>query len=205
MPTWRVALGPKTSPSGLQAKGSQSRRGAKDFTLLSLDIFMRFLSLSSALYGTYGRRPLQVYCGLDPLHQTDKRLFLAEDWGALTHHLQRANILKEVQIMRQLDHPNIIKLIDFSESKQYYYIILELSPGGELFHQIVRLTYFSEDLSRHVIVQVAKALAYLHEERGVVHRCVLTKILLISFIITFCHFHTCFTPSSARCQSRSRR
>ncbi|RBQ88843.1 hypothetical protein VDGD_20613 [Verticillium dahliae] len=72
--------------------------------------------------------------------------------------------------MRQLDHPNIIKLIDFSESRQYYYIILELAPGGELFHQIVRLTYFSEELSRHVIVQVAKALEYLHEERGVVHR-----------------------------------
>ncbi|KAG7292827.1 hypothetical protein NEMBOFW57_002872 [Staphylotrichum longicolle] len=84
--------------------------------------------------------------------------------------MQRANILKEVQIMRQIDHPNIIKLIDFAESRQYYYIILELAPGGELFHQIVRLTYFSEDLSRHVITQVAKALEYLHEERGVVHR-----------------------------------
>lgn len=72
--------------------------------------------------------------------------------------------------MRQLDHPNIIKLVDFSESKQYYYIILELAPGGELFHQIVRLTYFSEDLSRHVITQVAEALEYLHEEKGVVHR-----------------------------------
>lgn len=72
--------------------------------------------------------------------------------------------------MRQLDHPNIIKLIDFSESRQYYYIILELAQGGELFHQIVRLTYFSEELSRHVITQVAKALEYLHEERGVVHR-----------------------------------
>jgi len=83
---------------------------------------------------------------------------------------QRANILKEVQIMRQLDHPNIIKLIDFSESRQYYYIILELAPGGELFHQIVRLTYFSEELARHVITQVAKALEYLHEERGIVHR-----------------------------------
>ncbi|KAF7553796.1 hypothetical protein G7Z17_g3397 [Cylindrodendrum hubeiense] len=84
--------------------------------------------------------------------------------------MQRSNILKEVQIMRQLDHPNIIKLVDFSESRQYYYIVLELAPGGELFHQIVRLTYFSEELSRHVIVQVAKALEYLHEERGVVHR-----------------------------------
>ncbi|KAL1878091.1 hypothetical protein VTK73DRAFT_8052 [Phialemonium thermophilum] len=83
---------------------------------------------------------------------------------------QRANILKEVQIMRQLDHPNIIKLIDFSESRQYYYIVLELAPGGELFHQIVRLTYFSEELSRHVITQVASALEYLHEQKGVVHR-----------------------------------
>ena len=90
----------------------------------------------------------------------------------LTHPAawQRSNILKEVQIMRQLDHPNIVKLIEFSESRQHYFIVLELCPGGELFHQIVRLTYFSEDLSRHVIVQVAKALDYLHEEKGVVHR-----------------------------------
>ncbi|KAF7888267.1 uncharacterized protein EAF02_002808 [Botrytis sinoallii] len=84
--------------------------------------------------------------------------------------VERQNILKEVSIMRGLDHPNIIKLIEFSESKQYYYLVLELAPGGELFHQIVRLTYFSEDLSRHVIRQVAEALHYLHEEKGVVHR-----------------------------------
>ncbi|KIW09419.1 hypothetical protein, variant 1 [Verruconis gallopava] len=92
--------------------------------------------------------------------------------------VERANILKEVQIMRQLDHPNIVKLIHFSESKQYYFIVLELCPGGELFHQIVRLTYFSEDLSRHVIVQVAKALEYLHEEAGVVHRDIKPENLL---------------------------
>ena len=91
--------------------------------------------------------------------------------------LQRANILKEVQIMRNLDHPNIVKLIDFSESRQYYYIVLELCPGGELFHQIVRLTYFSEELSRHVIVQVAEAIEYLHETSGVVHRFVLMRLL----------------------------
>ncbi|KAF4946345.1 hypothetical protein FGADI_11251 [Fusarium gaditjirri] len=95
--------------------------------------------------------------------------------------MQRSNILKEVQIMRQLDHPNIIKLVEFSESRQYYYIILELAPGGELFHQIVRLTYFSEELSRHVIVQVAKALEYLHEEKGVVHRYVMTLFEPLDF------------------------
>ena len=85
--------------------------------------------------------------------------------------------------MRQLDHPNVVKLIDFSESRQYYYIVLELCPGGELFHQIVRLTYFSEDLSRHTIIQVAKALQYLHEEAGVVHRFEVQR-LLKTFLIT---------------------
>lgn len=44
--------------------------------------------------------------------------------------------------------------------------------GGELFHQIVKLTYFSENLSRHVIMQVAHGIRYLHEEKGVVHRSV---------------------------------
>ena len=72
--------------------------------------------------------------------------------------------------MRQLNHPNIVSLIEFQESKDYYFLILELLSGGELFHQIVRLTYFSEDLSRHVIVQVAKGIRYLHEQKGVVHR-----------------------------------
>lgn len=76
--------------------------------------------------------------------------------------------------MRQLNNPHIVKLVEFSDSDQYYYIVLELATGGELFHQIVRLTYFSEELSRHVISQVADALHYLHEEKGVVHRYVLS-------------------------------
>ncbi|KAG0323953.1 hypothetical protein BG000_002408 [Podila horticola] len=83
---------------------------------------------------------------------------------------QRANILKEVQIMRQLKHPGIVELYEFSESNEHYFLVLELAPGGELFHRIVKLTYFSEELTRHVIVQVAQAIRYLHEEKGVIHR-----------------------------------
>jgi serine/threonine protein kinase len=52
---------------------------------------------------------------------------------------------------------------------------MELCEGGELFHQIVKLTYFSEDLSRHVITQVAAAVKYLHEECGIVHRFFIKK------------------------------
>ena len=50
--------------------------------------------------------------------------------------------------------------------------------GGELFHQIVKLTYFSENLARHVILQVVRGIRYLHEERGVVHRDIKPENLL---------------------------
>ncbi|KAI1792990.1 Pkinase-domain-containing protein [Ganoderma leucocontextum] len=91
---------------------------------------------------------------------------------------ERANILKEVQIMRGVNHPSIVKLSMFFESQEHYFLVLELMEGGELFHQIVKLTYFSENLARHVIVQVAQGIRYLHEERGVVHRDIKPENLL---------------------------
>ena len=90
----------------------------------------------------------------------------------------RANVLKEVQIMRSMDHPSIVRLISFSESDEHYYLVLELLNGGELFEQIVKLTYLSEQLARHVILQVAEGIRYMHEERGVVHRDIKPENLL---------------------------
>ncbi|KAF9350216.1 hypothetical protein BGX34_001349 [Mortierella sp. NVP85] len=101
-------------------------------------------------------------------HQNVKHLH--RDMKKKPRVTERANILKEVQIMRQLKHPGIVELYDFFESDEFYFLVLEIAAGGELFHRIVHLTYFSEDLARHVIVQVAHAIRYLHEERGVVHR-----------------------------------
>jgi serine/threonine protein kinase len=175
LPTPGDVTGQQASTSGFQAKGSQSCRGAS-FSFLSLLSFPFGPSMAPTHYTMHNGSGSTTTILLSMMQalvggRLPSRRHRAAAWRWwLTHNWQRANILKEVQIMRQLDHPNIIKLIDFSESRQYYYIILELAQGGELFHQIVRLTYFSEDLSRHVITQVATALEYLHEEKGVVHR-----------------------------------
>ncbi|KAK6454398.1 kinase-like domain-containing protein [Scheffersomyces xylosifermentans] len=91
---------------------------------------------------------------------------------------QKSAVLKEVSIMRQLHHPNIVKFIEFIDSQSYYYIVQELAPGGEIFTAIVKYTYFSEDLARHVIKQVAEAIKYLHEEVGIVHRDIKPENLL---------------------------
>jgi serine/threonine protein kinase len=56
------------------------------------------------------------------------------------------------------------------ETDQHYFFILEFVSGGEVFLKILELTYFSEDLARHIILQVAQGIQYLHETVGVVHR-----------------------------------
>ncbi|OBA20063.1 Pkinase-domain-containing protein [Metschnikowia bicuspidata var. bicuspidata NRRL YB-4993] len=100
---------------------------------------------------------------------------------------QKQAVLKEVIIMRQLSHPNVVKFIEFIETESYFHIVQELIVGGEIFAAIVKYTYLSEDLSRHIIYQVAKAIRYLHEEVGIVHRDIKPENLLFQPIA--------FTPS----------
>lgn len=38
---------------------------------------------------------------------------------------QRANILKEVAIMQGLNHPSIVRLLNFTESREHYFLTLE--------------------------------------------------------------------------------
>ncbi|CAO3614138.1 unnamed protein product [Cunninghamella blakesleeana] len=91
---------------------------------------------------------------------------------------QKSSVLKEVQLMRNFDHESIISLYEFIETKEYYFLVMELCEGGELFHQIVHLTYFSEDLAKHCISQVAEGIRYLHNVKGVIHRDIKPENLL---------------------------
>ncbi|GMG19784.1 unnamed protein product [Ambrosiozyma monospora] len=109
-----------------------------------------------------------VYRAIDSKAKTEVAVKLIKKYEM--DSAQQAAVLKEVTIMRQLDHPNVVKLIDFIETDQHYYIVQEFVGGSEIFTEIVKYVYFSEDLSRHVIIQVAEALSYLHNVAGVVHR-----------------------------------
>ncbi|WFD19403.1 MAPK-activated protein kinase Srk1 [Malassezia caprae] len=95
---------------------------------------------------------------------------------------ERTNILQEVQIMRRLQHSSIVRLLNFCESDEYCFLVMEMLDGGELFDQIVKLTYMSEQLSRHIICQVADGIRYMHKECGIVHRDIKPENLLFERI-----------------------
>jgi len=47
-------------------------------------------------------------------------------------------LINEVEILKRLDHPNIIKIYEFYHDEKYFYIVTELCTGGELFKKIMK-------------------------------------------------------------------
>lgn len=87
-------------------------------------------------------------------------------------HLNRKqlkNISNEIQIMKNLNHKNVLKLYSYYNYADYCYLILEYCDGGEIFNKIIEYTYFSEMLSRFVFLQLLESIHYLHEN-DIVHR-----------------------------------
>ncbi|KAJ2901114.1 Calmodulin-dependent protein kinase cmk2 [Coemansia aciculifera] len=80
-----------------------------------------------------------------------------------------AMVLKEIDIVRHLHHPNIVKLLDWFESKDKYYLVFELCTGGELFEEISKRGHFSEEDATNLIRCGYDSISYLHDH-NIVHR-----------------------------------
>uniref|UniRef100_A0A6A7GDE1 non-specific serine/threonine protein kinase n=1 Tax=Hirondellea gigas TaxID=1518452 RepID=A0A6A7GDE1_9CRUS len=75
----------------------------------------------------------------------------------------------EVEIMNQISHKNVVRLIEIYDTPKNLYMVLELLNGGELFERIVAKGQYSEKMASELIRDIAGAIQYLHE-KGVVHR-----------------------------------
>ena len=82
------------------------------------------------------------------------------------------NMLKsEVNIMKKLDHPNIIKLYDFMESSSNYYIAMQLCNNGDVRQYMKKrgITYFKEEEAVFFLKQISMGFRELHSHK-VMHR-----------------------------------
>jgi len=85
----------------------------------------------------------------------------------------------EVEILRSLEHDNIVRMFDFFEEKKHFYVVLEFVRGGELFDRLVKKTSFNEKEARDVVRVVCEALKYCHD-RGIAHRDLKPENLLLT-------------------------
>jgi eukaryotic-like serine/threonine-protein kinase len=85
----------------------------------------------------------------------------------------RARLTQEARAAAQLDHPSIVRIIDFGESEAGLYIAMEFVGGGSLRAHLQRLQaqtkFLPLEQSLQIGYQIADALDYAHK-RGLIHR-----------------------------------
>ena len=86
----------------------------------------------------------------------------------LIQGVDNEKLLDEIIILKNLDHPNIMKLYEFFEDQENYYMVSEYCDQGDLYGKMLKLYYMNEIVVKFLMEQILNAVAYLHS-KGVFH------------------------------------
>ena len=87
-------------------------------------------------------------------------------------------LINEINVVKSLDHPNIMKVYEFFNKNNCLYIISELLSGGELLDKINENSHLSEDVSAFLMKQIFSAVDFCHQKR-IIHRDLKPENILI--------------------------
>ena len=87
-------------------------------------------------------------------------------------------MINEINVLKSLDHPNIMKIYEYFNTEKCLYIITELLTGGELFDRISSSNHLSEKVSKYIMKQLLSAVDFCHEN-GIIHRDLKPENILI--------------------------
>ncbi|XP_035778101.1 ovarian-specific serine/threonine-protein kinase Lok-like isoform X1 [Anopheles albimanus] len=80
-----------------------------------------------------------------------------------------ARVMNEVNIMKNLDHPCVIRMHDIIDKPHSLYMVLEYMKGGDLLSRILANRRLPEKTSKLFFLQMCHAVKYLHSQ-GITHR-----------------------------------
>ncbi|KAG2904444.1 hypothetical protein PC115_g14974 [Phytophthora cactorum] len=96
-----------------------------------------------------------------------------------------SNLEMEISIMRQIDHPNVVKLYDIKKTEKHMYLVLEYCAGGDLQHYMRRRqqqnggnNLLPESVARHFLRELAKGMQCLWQH-NLIHRDLKPQNLLL--------------------------
>lgn len=84
-------------------------------------------------------------------------------------YVDKSEFLNEIELLKTVDHPNIIKLFDCYYDKTFYYLIEEYCSGGDLFDYIQKEHFFTEKKAAIIFKQILSAVNHLHK-KNIIHR-----------------------------------
>ncbi|OMJ94992.1 hypothetical protein SteCoe_1685 [Stentor coeruleus] len=77
--------------------------------------------------------------------------------------------LKQIQVLNFINHPSFIKIHEFFEDRDHFFLIMDYYKGGDLLQKIKSCRKLPEDLLKKIMKQLLIGVSYLHNLR-IVHR-----------------------------------
>ena len=112
---------------------------------------------------------------------------------------RETKVFREINALKLLTHPNIVRLEEVIQNDKYIGIVLEYASGGELFDYILNHRYLKDNIACRLFAQLISGVHYLHS-KGIVHRDLKLENLLLdkhkNIIITDFGFANSFKVSS---------
>ena len=133
----------------------------------------KYKILNTIGHGSYG----DVFLAYNT--QTKEKVAIKKIYKSNEDLLNDGEILDEIEILKSLNHPDIVKIIEFYGTEDAYYIVNEYCSGGELFDKVEN--GLSETQISVIFKQILSGLSYLHSN-NIVHRDLKLENILISDI-----------------------
>ncbi len=92
---------------------------------------------------------------------------------------QRTLLMREIAILKKLDHPFIAKLFEVIITDSFIFIVLEFAENGSVLDHITNHGPLSEAAAKRMFTQLMSALDYIHEVCHVAHRDVKAENVLL--------------------------
>ena len=107
--------------------------------------------------------------------------YLKEEFGNIKEYVK----IKKIVILKDLNHPNIIKFIHFKEDEESYNYIYEYFSDDNMFDYTINYLHeniepLSEEIVQYIMKQVVSAVKYLHDKK-IVHREITLTNLFIKY------------------------
>jgi serine/threonine protein kinase len=94
-------------------------------------------------------------------------------------------LANEITLLKKINHPNIVRLIDLKKTKTHCYIVMEYCNGGDLSgclkkYKAAHRRPFSEEIVQYIMRQVVSGLSFLHSNK-IIHRDLKLDNILVTF------------------------
>ena len=91
----------------------------------------------------------------------------------------------EITLLKKINHPNIVRLIDLKKTKSHCYIVMEFCNGGDLSgclkkYKAAHRRPFSEEIVQYIMRQVVSGISFLHSNK-IIHRDLKLDNILVTF------------------------